>query len=135
MNPTLESITEGLDFQLNENQKMIADMIQKYGEKKIRPIVMEYDESQEFPIEIFKELGEMGLMGVLVPEEYGGAGFGYTEYVTVISEVAKFCGSIGLSLAAHNSLCTGHILKFGNEEQKQKYLPKLATAEWIGAWV
>ena len=127
-------IQEGLDFQLNENQQMIADMIRRYGEEKLRPVIMKYDESQEFPIEIFKELGEMGLMGVFVPEEYGGSGFGYLEYVTTISEVAKFCGGIGLSLAAHNSLCTGHILKFGNEEQKQKYLPKLATAEWIGAW-
>ncbi len=113
---------------------MIADMIRRYGEERLRPVVMKYDESQEFPIGIFRELGEMGLMGVLVPEQYGGSGFGYHEYVTAISEVSKICGGIGLSLAAHNSLCTGHILKFGNEEQKAKYLPKLATAEWIGAW-
>ena len=95
---------------------------------------MEWDESQEFPTDIFRQMGKLGLMGVLVPEEYGGAGLGYYEYKTVIEEVAKVCGSIGLSLAAHNSLCTGHILSFGNEEQKKKYLPKLATAEWIGAW-
>ena len=113
---------------------MITDMIQRYGTEHIKPIVNKYDESQEFPIHIFKDLGEMGLMGVLVPEEYGGSGFGYLEYVTAISELAKFCGGIGLSMAAHNSLCTGHILKFGNEDQKAKYLPKLATAEWIGAW-
>ncbi|MCB0803578.1 MAG: acyl-CoA dehydrogenase family protein, partial [Flavobacteriales bacterium] len=94
----------------------------------------EWDESQEFPIPVFKKLGELGLMGVLVPTKYGGSGFGYQEYVTVVSEIAKVCGSIGLSVAAHNSLCTGHILQFGSEEQKQKYLPKLATAEWIGAW-
>ena len=124
----------GLDFQLNENQQLITDMIRRYGEESIRPVVNKFDESQEFPLEIFKELGEMGLMGVLVPESYGGSGFGYFEYITTISEVAKFCGGIGLSLAAHNSLCTGHILKFGNEEQKQKYLPRLASAEWIGAW-
>jgi len=123
-----------MDFSLNENQHMIADMIKKFGETNIRPKMMEWDESQEFPVEVFKKLGELGLMGVLVPEEYGGSGFSYTEYVTAIVEVSKICGSIGLSLAAHNSLCTGHILSFGNEEQKKKYLPKLATAEWIGAW-
>ncbi len=95
---------------------------------------MDWDESQEFPVPVFKQLGELGLMGVLVPETYGGAGLGYFEYVTAISEIAKVCGSIGLSVAAHNSLCTGHILMFGNEDQKRKYLPKLATAQYIGAW-
>ncbi len=124
----------GLDLNYSENQRMIADMIRRYGEENIRPIVNKYDESQELPLEILRELGDMGLMGILVPQEYGGSGFGYEEYVIAIMEVAKFCGSIGLSLAAHNSLCTNHILKFGNEEQKQKYLPKLATAEHIGAW-
>jgi len=123
-----------MDFSTNENQRMIADMIKKFGDDHIRPKMMEWDESQEFPVEVFKKLGELGLMGVLVPEQYGGAGFSYTEYVTAIVELSKICGSIGLSMAAHNSLCTGHILAFGNEEQKQKYLPKLATAEWIGAW-
>ncbi|HNO71390.1 MAG TPA: acyl-CoA dehydrogenase family protein [Bacteroidia bacterium] len=123
-----------MNFSLSENQKMIAEMIQKFGEEHIRPYIMEWDEAQTFPIECFKKLGELGLMGVLVPTEYGGAGFGYPEYVTVISEISKICGSIGLSVAAHNSLCTGHILQFGNEEQKKKYLPKLASAEWIGAW-
>ena len=128
------SETAGIDLRQNENQLMIADMIRRYGEEQLRPVIMKYDESQEFPIDIFRELGEMGLMGVLVPEEYGGLGFGYLEYVTAISEIAKFCGGIGLSVAAHNSLCTGHILKFGNTAQKQSYLPRLATAEWIGAW-
>lgn len=123
-----------MDFSKNENQQMIADMIRKFGEENIKPRLMEWDESQEFPVEVFKKLGELGLMGVLVPEQYGGSGFSYTEYVTAIVELAKICGSIGLSMAAHNSLCTGHILQFGNEEQKKKYLPKLATAEWIGAW-
>lgn len=123
-----------MDFSYSENQKMIAGMIQDFGKKEILPKMMEWDETQEFPIEVFKKLGELGLMGVLVPTEYGGSGFGYEEYVTVISEISKICGSIGLSVAAHNSLCTGHILQFGNEEQKKKWLPKLATAEWIGAW-
>ncbi|MBA3971093.1 MAG: acyl-CoA dehydrogenase family protein [Bacteroidetes bacterium] len=123
-----------MDFSINENQRMIADMIKKFGDDHIRPKMMEWDESQEFPVEVFKKLGELGLMGVLVPEQYGGSGFSYTEYVTAIVELSKICGSIGLSMAAHNSLCTGHILAFGNEEQKKKYLPKLATAEWIGAW-
>ncbi|MBK9670727.1 MAG: acyl-CoA dehydrogenase family protein [Bacteroidetes bacterium] len=123
-----------MNFSINENQTMIADMIRKFGEEHIRPKMMEWDEAQTFPVEEFKKLGELGLMGVLVPTEYGGSGFTYTEYVTAIVELSKICGSIGLSMAAHNSLCTGHILAFGNEEQKKKYLPKLATAEWIGAW-
>jgi alkylation response protein AidB-like acyl-CoA dehydrogenase len=124
----------GMDFKMNENQLMIADMIQKFGKEHIYPKMMEWDESQEFPLQVFKKLGDLGLMGVLVPTEYGGSGFSYTEYVTAITELGSICGSIALSMAAHNSLCTGHILQFGNEEQKKKYLPKLATAEWIGAW-
>lgn len=124
----------GMSFQMSENQQMIADMIRKFGKEHILPKMMEWDESQEFPIEVFKKLGELGLMGVLVPTEYGGSGFGYSEYVTAITELGSICGSIALSMAAHNSLCTGHIMAFGNEEQKKKYLPKLATAEWIGAW-
>ncbi len=127
-------MTGDLSFAPTENQTMIAQMVRDFAEKHIRPHVMEWDESQVFPVDVFKKLGELGLMGVLVPQEYGGSGFGYHEYITVITEVAKVCGSIGLSLAAHNSLCTGHILAFGNEAQKRKYLPKLATAEWIGAW-
>jgi alkylation response protein AidB-like acyl-CoA dehydrogenase len=123
-----------MTFTLNENQKMIAETIRKFGDTHIRPQLMHWDETQEFPIEVFKKLGELGLMGVLVPTEYGGSGLTYTEYVTAITELGKICGSIALSMAAHNSLCTGHILAFGNEEQKKKYLPKLATAEWIGAW-
>ena len=123
-----------MNLDLTENQLMIKDMAAKFAEKHIRPNVMEWDESQTFPIELFKELGKQGMMGVLVPEEYGGAGLGYHEYVLVISEIARVCGSIGLSVAAHNSLCTGHIMQFANEEQKKRWLPKLATAEWIGAW-
>lgn len=123
-----------MNFQKTENQQMIAEMVRNFGDKHIRPKMMEWDESQEFPIEVFKEMGKLGLMGVLVPEEYGGSGFGYYEYATAIEELAKIDGSIGLSMAAHNSLCTGHILSFGNEEQKKRWLPKLASAEWIGAW-
>lgn len=124
----------GIDFEDTEDQKMIAQMVRDFGAREIKPKSMEWDESQEFPLPLFKMMGDLGLMGVLVPEEYGGAGFGYLEYVTAISEIAKIDGSIGLSMAAHNSLCTGHILQFASEQQKQKYLPKLATAEWIGAW-
>lgn len=123
-----------MDFLLNENQQMIAEMVRNFADKEIRPHFMEWDETQEFPVQVFKKLGELGLMGVFVPEEYGGSGFGYHEYITVVSEIAKVCGSIGLSVAAHNSLCTGHIYYHANEEQKRKYLPKLASAEWIGAW-
>jgi hypothetical protein len=113
---------------------MIQQMVRDFAEKEIRPNIMKWDESQEFPIEVFKKLGDLGLMGVLVPEEYGGSAMSYDEYIVVISEIARVCGSIGLSVAAHNSLCTGHIMYFGNDEQKKKWLPKLATAEHIGAW-
>ena len=124
----------GINFHPTENQQMIAEMVRQFADQHIRPHIMEWDEAQIFPIDTFKKLGELGLMGVLVPEEYGGSGFGYFEYVTVISEISKVCGSIGLSVAAHNSLCTGHILTFGSNDQKKKWLPKLATAEWIGVW-
>ena len=123
-----------MNFDYNETQIMIAQSIKDFAEKNIRPYIMEWDEEQIFPIPLFKKLGEMGFMGVLVPEEYGGSGLGYHEYVTVIEEISKVDPSIGLSVAAHNSLCTNHILTFGNEEQKKKWLPKLATAEYIGAW-
>ena len=123
-----------MDFSKSENQKMMADMIRDFCEREIRPNIMKWDESQEFPVELFKKLGELGLMGCVVPEQYGGSGMDYFEYVTVVSEISKVDPSIGLSVAAHNSLCTNHILMFGSEEVKQKYLPKLATAEWIGAW-
>ncbi|MGN6567735.1 MAG: acyl-CoA dehydrogenase family protein [Flavipsychrobacter sp.] len=123
-----------MDFNYTDTQLQIAEMVREFANKHIRPQMMEWDESQKFPVEVFHKMGELGLMGVLVPTEYGGSGLSYFEYVTVISEIAKVCGSIGLSVAAHNSLCTGHILYFGNEEQKKKYLPKLATGEWIGAW-
>jgi alkylation response protein AidB-like acyl-CoA dehydrogenase len=123
-----------MDFKKTELTQQVAQTAREFAQQHIKPYVMEWDETQEFPVQVFKELGKLGMMGILVPHEYGGSGLGYFEYSAVIQEIAKVCGSIGLSLAAHNSLCTGHILTFGNEEQKKQYLPKLATAEFIGAW-
>jgi len=123
-----------MDFSYSETQKMIAETIRDFGAQHIKPDMMKWDESQEFPVHVFKALGELGLMGVLVPEEFGGSGLGYDEYVTVVDEISQIDSSIGLSVAAHNSLCIGHILQFGTDEQKKKWLPKLATAEHIGAW-
>ena len=123
-----------MNFQVSEITQQVAHTARDFAQQHIKPHVMLWDESQEFPLQVFKEMGKLGLMGVLVPEEYGGAGLTYFEYKTVIEEISKVCGSIGLSLAAHNSLCTGHIMTFGNAKQKKKYLPKLATAEWLGAW-
>ncbi len=113
---------------------MIAEMIRDFGEREIKPHITEWDESQTFPRELFTRMGELGLMGMLVPAAYMGSGLSYSEYVTAIIELSKFDPSIGLSMAAHNSLCTNHILMFANEDQKQRWLPKLATGEWIGAW-
>ncbi|MCI4442071.1 MAG: acyl-CoA dehydrogenase family protein [Lentimicrobium sp.] len=123
-----------MNFDYSETQSMIAQSIKDFAEKNIRPFIMEWDESQTFPIALFKKLGEMGFMGVLVPEELGGSGLGYHEYITVIEEISKVDPSIGLSVAAHNSLCTNHILTFGTAAQKKKWIPKLATGEHIGAW-
>ncbi len=123
-----------MHFQPTENQVLIAETVRKFAETHIRPDMMKWDEEQLFPVELFRKMGEQGLMGILVPHEYGGSGLSYFEYMTAIVEVARVCGSIGLSMAAHNSLCTGHILAFGNEQQKQQYLPKLASGQWIGAW-
>lgn len=123
-----------MQLTLTEDQKLIRDSVRDFVHREVLPYRMEWDESQEFPREIFRAMGELGLMGMLVPAEYGGAGLSYYEYKMAIEEVAKVCGSVGLSMAAHNSLCTGHILQFGNEAQKQKWLPKLASGEWIGAW-
>ncbi|WP_394344447.1 acyl-CoA dehydrogenase family protein [Sphingobacterium lumbrici] len=113
---------------------LVRESARQFAQTHIKPYIMEWDESQYFPVELFKKMGEYGFMGVLVPEKYNGTGLGYQEYITILDEISKVCGSIGLSVAAHNSLCTNHILSFSNEEQKQKYLPKLASAEWIGAW-
>jgi alkylation response protein AidB-like acyl-CoA dehydrogenase len=123
-----------MNFDYSETQTMIAQSIRDFAEKNIRPYIMEWDEAQTFPIPLFKKLGEMGFMGVLVPHELGGSGLGYHEYITIIEEISKVDPSIGLSVAAHNSLCTNHILAFGNEDQKKKWIPKLATGEHIGAW-
>ena len=123
-----------MNFETSELTTQVSHTARDFAQQFIKPYLMDWDESQEFPRHIFTEMGKLGLMGVLVPEKYQGAGLGYFEYVTIIQEISRVCGSIGLSLAAHNSLCTGHILTFGNEEQKQSYLPKLATGEWLGAW-
>lgn len=123
-----------MNFTPSETTLQIAEAAKLFAHQHIAPHVMSWDESQTFPIEVFKKMGELGMMGVLVPTEYGGAGLGYFEYNAIIQEIAKVCGSVGLSLAAHNSLCTNHILSFGNEHQKQQWLPKLATAAHIGAW-
>jgi len=123
-----------MHFQSSELAQQVAQTAKDFALQHIKPYVMEWDETQEFPVHVFKAMGQLGLMGVLVPEQYGGAGLGYFEYKAIIEEIAKVCGSIGLSVAAHNSLCVGHILQFGTEAQKQQYLPKLATAEHIGAW-
>jgi alkylation response protein AidB-like acyl-CoA dehydrogenase len=128
------TIFESMNFKNDELTEQVAQTAKDFAEKYIRPYVMEWDESQHFPLPLYKELGKLGMMGVLVPEVYGGAGLSYFEYNVIVQEISKVCGGIGLSVAAHNSLCTGHILTFGNEEQKKKYLPKLATCEWLGAW-
>ena len=123
-----------MNFKISENQILISETISEFCKREISPHLMEWDESQLFPINLFKKLANLGMMGVLVPTKYGGSGLGYFEYVTIISEISKVCGSIGLSVAAHNSLCVGHILKFGSEEQKQKWLPKLCSGDSLGAW-
>jgi len=123
-----------MNFELNENQTMIAQMVRDFAEKEIRPNLNQWDADEHFPVDVMKKMGELGLLGIYVPEEYGGSGFSYFEYVTALIELGKVCGGVGLSVAAHNSLCTGHIFYHGSEEQKQKYLPKLASGEFIGAW-
>jgi alkylation response protein AidB-like acyl-CoA dehydrogenase len=123
-----------MNFQHTENQNLVRSTIAEFAKKEILPNVMKWDESQEFPRHIFKQLGELGFMGMLIPEEYGGAGMGYFEYIVAIEELGKVCGSVALSYAAHNSLCSMHLYTFGNEEQRRKYTPKLASAESIGAW-
>lgn len=123
-----------MDFSVSELTQQVTQIARDFAAKHIKPHVMEWDEKQEFPVHVFKELGKLGMMGVLVPEKYGGSGLGYFEYSAILQEISKVCGSIGLSLAAHNSLCIGHILSFGSEEQKMEFLPKLSSAEFIGAW-
>ena len=123
-----------LNFEFTESMRMVQEMARSFAEKEIKPVVMKYDESQEFPYEIMRKLGDLGFLGVIFPEEYGGAGFGYLEYITIIEEIAKIDPSVGLSIAAHNSLCSNHIFMFGNEDQKRKYIPGLASGKKIGAW-
>ena len=123
-----------MDFELNEQQELVRSAAADFAAQEIAPHVREWDEKAEFPMPVFRKAGELGFLGVLVPEEYGGAGMGYVEYVTIVEEIARVCPGIGLSVAAHNSLGTGHIAQFGNEDQKRRYLPKLARGEWIGAW-
>jgi alkylation response protein AidB-like acyl-CoA dehydrogenase len=123
-----------MDFSTDELTQQVGRTARDFASQFIRPHVSQWDEHQEFPHQLFKELGKLGMMGIVVPEAYGGSGLSYTEYVTIIVEISKVCGGIGLSLAAHNSLCTGHILAFGNQQQKEKYLPALASGEALGAW-
>jgi alkylation response protein AidB-like acyl-CoA dehydrogenase len=123
-----------MDFEPTEQEQMVRAAAAEFADKEIRPHVREWDRDAHFPRDMFRRAGELGFLGVLVPEEYGGAGMGYGEYIGIIEEIAKVCPAIGLSVAAHNSLCTGHILQFGTEEQKQRLLPRLASGEWIGAW-
>jgi alkylation response protein AidB-like acyl-CoA dehydrogenase len=117
-----------------EQQQLLAQMVRDFAEREIRPQMKHWDDHEIFPIEVMKKMGELGLLGIFIPEQYGGSGFGYNEYATILMELGKVCGGVGLSVAAHNSLCTGHIYYHGSEAQKQKYLPKLASGEWIGAW-
>ncbi len=123
-----------MNFEYNENQKMIAQMVRDFAEKEIRPNMKKWDDEEFFPVDVMKKMGDLGLLGIYIPETYGGSGFTYFEYATALMELGKVCGGIGLSVAAHNSLCTGHIYYHGSEEQKKKYLPKLSSGEWIGAW-
>jgi len=123
-----------MNFEKNENQQMIAQMVRDFAEKEIKPFRNQWDADEYFPVENMKKMGELGLLGIYIPQEYGGSGMGYFEYATALMELGKVCGGVGLSVAAHNSLCTGHIYYHGSEEQKKKYLPKLTSGEWIGAW-
>jgi len=123
-----------MNFEKNENQTMIAQMVRDFAEKEIRPHMNQWDADEFFPVDVMKKMGDLGLLGIYIPEQYGGSGMGYFEYATALMELGKVCGGVGLSVAAHNSLCSGHIYYHGSEEQKNKYLPKLASGEWIGAW-
>src|SRR5918994_4785770 len=123
-----------MQFELTEEQQQIKMSVREFAQSEIAPHVMEWDESQHFPVELVPKLAEQGFMGVIFPEEYGGAGMGYVEYVTIIEELSRVDGSVGISVAAHNSLCSNHIYMFGTEEQKRKFLTPLARGEKLGAW-
>src|SRR4051794_5108995 len=123
-----------MDFELNEDQRQVKSSVREFAEGEIAPHVREWDESQHFPSELVPKLAEQGFMGVIFPEKYGGAGMGYVEYATIIEELSRVDGSVGISIAAHNSLCSNHIYQFANEAQKEKYLTPLASGEHLGAW-
>jgi len=123
-----------MEFELTEEQQQVKTSVREFAESEIAPHVMQWDESQHFPVELQPKLAELGLMGVIFPEEYGGAGMGYVEYATIIEELSRVDGSVGISVAAHNSLCSNHIYKYGTEEQRQKYLVPLARGQYLGAW-
>ena len=130
----MNTIDQPFAIELTEDQIIIRNTIREFAENKIRPVIMEFDESQEFPMKLLKELGELGFLGIIFPEEYGGAGLGYVEFEIIIEELARIDPSIALSVAAHNGLCTNHIFRFANEELKKKYIPDLASGKKIGAW-
>lgn len=134
LHPLAEVVNHLMKNYFSEQQFLLAQMIRDFADQQILPNLKHWDDQEIFPVELFKKMGELGLLGIFIPEKYGGAGFGYREYATVLMELGKVCGGIGLSVAAHNSLCTGHIFYHGSEFQKEKYLPKLASGEWIGAW-
>ncbi len=123
-----------MNFELTEEQKHIAQAVRDFNKQQIAPYFMEWDEQQIFPVDLFRKLGELGFMGIVIPEKYGGSGLSYQDYVTIVDELSQQDPSIGLSVAAHNSLCTNHIYEFGNEAQRMRWLPKLTSCEWIGAW-
>jgi alkylation response protein AidB-like acyl-CoA dehydrogenase len=130
----LTETSASVNFEYSETQRLVAESAREFARQYIKPHIMEWDEAQTFPVEVFKKAGELGFMGVLVPQSLGGSGLGYHEYIAIIEEISKVDPSIGLSVAAHNSLCTNHILMFGDDRQKARWIPRLARAEWIGAW-
>ena len=129
-----DDVEVSVDFELTEDQLSIRDMVRDFARNEIAPHAVKWDREQHFPRELFAQLGELGLLGVLMPEEYGGSGLGYVEYVLILGEIGAADGGVGLGVAAHNSLCTNHLYLFGSDELKSTYLPKLASGEWIGAW-
>ena len=123
-----------MDFEWTEEQNLLRTMVREFAEKEIAPVVMEFDEAQKFPRELLRKAGELGLLGIMFPEEYGGAGFGYAEYALVVEELSRVDGSVGIAVAAHNGLCANHIYLFGDDDQRRRFLTPLASGEWIGGW-
>src|SRR5439155_7751932 len=126
--------SKAVDFEYTPEQLQLRKSVREFAEAEIGPHVMEWDEAQTFPLEVVRKLGQLGYMGAIFPEELGGAGLGYIEYSVVIEELSRVDGSVGIILAAHTSLCSNHIFKMGSDEQRRRYLPKLAAGEWIGCW-